>query len=98
MTTDQLTELFTKHADEFLKFERVESKTSNRADLHAFNLLDKLVPGECDIICAAEHDEFWLEVAPEDLAKAATTEEQIVELIRCGVRYDSEYDCLAMFT
>ena len=90
MTKDQ----YTKYSDEFLKFDRVENKTSQRSDLHAFNLLDKLVPGTVDMVSAAEHDEIWLEVSPEELAQVAT-EEQIIELIRCGVRYSR--DGLAMY-
>ncbi len=48
------------------------------------------------MVSAAEHDEILLDVDLEELAKVAT-EEQIVELIRCGVRYDSSTDSLAMF-
>lgn len=88
---------FEKHNDEFLKFDRVENKTSGRPDVHAFLLLDRLVPGAEDLISAAEHDEFFLDVDVEALAAVITTE-QVRELARCGVRYDSQYDCLAMFT
>lgn len=47
---------FAKHADcaEYLKFDRVEPKLSRRPDLHAFLLLDRLVPGIRDIIGCAE--------------------------------------------
>ncbi len=89
-------EQYNKHYDEFLKFDRVKNKTSNRADLHAFNLLDKLVPSKRDIVSAAEHDEIWLSISPAELSRVAT-EDQIIELIRCGVRYDSSCDALAMF-
>ena len=89
-------EQYKKYNDEFLNFDRVENKTSQRADLHAFNLLDKLMPATRDIVCCAEHDEIWLDVEPEELSKVAT-EEQIIELIRCGVRYDIGTDSLAMF-
>lgn len=93
MTSEQ----YDKYSDgEFLKFDRVQNKTSQRPDLHAFTLLDKLVPGNRDLVSAAEHDEIWLSVQPEELAKVAT-EEQIVELIRCGVRYDQTSEGLAMF-
>ena len=82
---------------EFLKFERVHNQLSNRPDIHAFLLLDKLVPRpNRDMVSSAEHDEIWLDVDPEELAEAAT-EEQIIELIRCGVRFDSQTDSLAMF-
>lgn len=88
--------VFDKFDDEFLKFERVENKRSKRPDLHAFLLLDELVPGTSDMVCAAEHDEFFIEVSPEKLAEVAT-EDQIRDLVRCGVRYSSEVDSLAMF-
>lgn len=93
---EKLQEWFETHDDEYGEFARVEYKTSGRRDLHAFNLLDRLVPGDCDMVAAAEHDEFFLEVEPEDLAKVAT-EADIVELIRCGVRYDESEASLAMF-
>lgn len=88
-----------KYEDDFLKFERVENKTSKRADLHAFMLLDRLFPrpeGRGDIVSAAEHDEIFLGVDPDELDEVAT-EDQMLELIRCGVRCDSSTDSLAMF-
>ncbi len=88
-------ELMKRHHDEFLKFDRVNPKRSNRTDLHAFLLLDQLVPNTGDMISAAEHDEFFLEVNMKKLAEVIT-EDQIIELIRCGVRI-TEYDCLGMF-
>jgi hypothetical protein len=81
-------------SDEFLKFDRVEKKRSKRPDLHAFLLLDELLPDDGDIVAAAEHDEIFLAPNPEDLARVAT-KEQIIELIRCGVRLSD--DSLAMF-
>lgn len=88
-------ELFEKYEDEYHKFDLVQNKLSQRADLHAFLLLDLIVPGKCDIVSSAEHDEIWLGVSLEELESA--TEEQILELIRCGVRLDSSNDALAMF-
>lgn len=81
---------------EFLKFERVANKKSSRPDLHAFILLNELVPGSRDIVSAAEHDEIYLEISPDELAKVAT-EQDIIDLHRCGVRYSSELDGLCMF-
>ena len=89
-------EQYEKYDDEFLKFDRVQNKLSQRADLHAFILLDSLFPNNHDIVSGAQHDEIWLDVSPEELAKVAT-EDQIIELIRCGVRYDESTDSLAMF-
>lgn len=91
-----IAEIFEKHEEEFLKFERIEIKLSNRADIHAFILLDRLFPGERDIIAAAEHDEIYLDVEPEELIKVAS-ELQLVDLIRCGVFYDKETCGLAMY-
>lgn len=96
MNTKELDALFEKHDDEFNKFESVSVKRSNRPDVHAFLLLDSLIPDKHDIVSGAEHDEIFLSVEPEDLARVAT-EDQIVELIRCGIRYDGLHDCLAMF-
>jgi hypothetical protein len=87
---------FETHEGEFLKFERVENKHSTRSDIHAFIVLDKLFPSARDMVSAAEHEEIYLDVNPEELAEKAT-EDQVIELIRCGVRYDSSTDSLAMF-
>lgn len=86
--------VFEKHNDEFLKFKRVKNKLSSRPDIHAFILLNQLVPGTRDMVSAAEHDEFFLDVDVDELEKVAT-EEQVIDLIRCGVRL-CDYG-LAMF-
>lgn len=91
-----LKELFQKHDDELLKFDRIHNKLSSRPDIHAFILLNQLVTDADDIICNAEHDQIWLSVTLDQLESVAT-EDQIVELIRCGVRLDGEHDGLAMF-
>jgi hypothetical protein len=88
-------ELFEKHSDEYLKFERVERKLTRRPDLHAFMVLDNLFPRDSDLVSAAERDEIFLDVEAEEIE--TLTEAMVIELIRCGVRYDSEFDCLAMF-
>jgi len=92
-----LEKMFEKYEDEFLEFDRIENPPSKRPDLCAFLLLDGLVPGSVDMICAAEHDQFWLDVDCELLSKEAM-EDDIVYLRRCGVRYDSETESLVMFT
>lgn len=92
----ELHERFEQIDDEYLKFDRVETKFSNRPDLHAFILLDKLVPGDRDLISCAEHDEFFFDIDPDTL-NGVVTDEQLVELVRCGVRYDASNDSLCMF-
>jgi len=92
-----LIETFANYEDEYIKFDRVINPLSSRPDLCAFILLDKLVPQPThDIIGSAEHDEIFLDVDCDKLAIVAT-EADIITLIRCGVRYDHEYDSLAMF-
>lgn len=97
MTKDQLIKIFEDNDNEFLKFENMplERRLSNRLDLHAFLLLDKIVAGTTDIIFAAEHDEIFLEVDLKEVANNIE-KEQVIDLIRCGVRL-SEFDCFAMF-
>jgi diadenosine tetraphosphatase ApaH/serine/threonine PP2A family protein phosphatase len=97
--SDEARELFDKHDDEFLKFERVpqDRKLSNRPDLCAFLLLDRLVPGgTSDIVAGAAHDEIWLDTDVDKLI-AVASEDDIVTLVRCGVRYDEDIESLAMF-
>lgn len=91
-----LKERFQQLDDEYLNFEAVENKRSGRRDLHAFLLLDSLLPGTRGMVCAATHDEFFLDIDQKQLNKVIT-DEQILELTRCGVHYDSETDSLAMF-
>lgn len=81
---------------EFLKFEKVENKLSNRRDLHALILMDKLVPSHVDMISGAEHDQIWFDCDVEDLEKAATFDD-VINLIRCGIFLCSETGSLSMF-
>lgn len=99
MTVDKLRELFYKFSEEvqLCAFDLVENKYSERSDLHAFILIDKIFPEKTAIIGHAAHDQIFIGVEIEELAKVIT-EEQILELVRSGVSYDSNYDCLYMFT
>lgn len=92
-------ELINFHLDncEGLKFEKVNYPLSRRPDLHAFILLDRIMPSDRDIVEAAEHDVIYLSIDVDKLAEVIT-EEQLLELLRCGVSYDSQYDCLYLFT
>lgn len=48
--------IFGKHDAEYLEFSSVQNKRSQRADLHAFMLLDELCPSSKDIVSCASHD------------------------------------------
>lgn len=98
MTREELNELFEKHSDnEYLEFNRVENPRSKRPDLHAFLLLDELVPGEGDLVSAAEHDEYFIHVDIDELC-AVITEAQVVELLRCGLSYDDYTESIKSHT
>lgn len=96
--TERLEAFFEAHNDEFLKYERVkpERRLHARPDLNAFLLLDKLVPGDTDLISAAMHDEIFFGVEPYQVMKAAS-EEDLLDLIRCGFRLPKGTDSLGMF-
>lgn len=83
------------HHGDYMRFDRVNHKLSQRADLHAFLLLDKLQPGHDNIVACSVHDEISLSIDVEDLNEVIT-DEQVLDLIRCGVRY-GEYDHLMMY-
>lgn len=87
---------FEKHEDEYSKFERIESPAHARPDICAFLLLARLDESNRDMVAAAERDEIFLAPDPESVFIVAT-EEELLTLIRCGVRYDDELDSFAMY-
>lgn len=78
-----------------MEFERIENPRSKRPDLHAFLVLDELLPAKekQDVIGGASHDEIYLAFDLESLAPVATPE-IVRDLVRCGVRYDSDGLCM----
>ena len=97
MTRDDMVEAFAK-ASELCSntFELVENKRSGRQDIHAFLLLDELLPGTTCIVADAERDKVWLDVDLDELTMAIS-EEDIVELARCGVWLDDDEEGLCMY-
>jgi len=89
---DDLQERMSKFEDDFLKFEEVKNPVSKRSDLHAFVMLDRWFPGESDIVVHAEHDEIWLDITDEQAN--TLTDDQLQELVRCGVRHDGSGLCM----
>lgn len=98
MTLEDLEILFETHGEEYAEFSRIpqERRLSNRPDLNAFLLLDRLFPGDEDLISAAEHDEYFISISPSDFAEKIT-EETLIDLIRCGLLYDTMTDSLCFF-
>ena len=73
-----------------------ERRLHLRPDLNAFLLLDKLLmPSPRDIVASVEHDEFFVDVVLQQLVGIATHED-ILDLIRCGVKFDRATDSLLL--
>jgi len=77
---------FDAHEPEYLKFKNVENKLSKRPHLHAFLLLDSVLPGTGPLVTTSYRDEVCLAFSLEKLAKSAITEEQVRDLVRCGIQ------------
>ena len=100
---DRIHALFEKYDDDYIKFERIppEQRRHPRPDICALIYLHERFGGQIDedgtsrdAVCCAEHDEIWLDWEP---AKLDVTEEDVLYLTRCGVRYDSGTSTFAMF-
>lgn len=91
-----LHETFEKFDKEFCEFERIDNPPNKRRDLCAMIMMDRLVPGSARILESAEHDEVYFSIDTSELAEVAT-ENDIRDLIRCGVRIGSDYAGLCMF-
>jgi hypothetical protein len=91
---------FDKHFPEYLKFENIDPALcpSRRPDLCAFIRLDKMFPAEHyeDIICGTNHDEIFLNVSVDSFKNVAT-DEDVLYLVRCGVRFVRDDDRFAIF-
>ncbi len=85
-------ELFDKHNSSFLEFDYIPpaERRHPRPDLCAMLYLHERLGGEGDAVSCAEHDEIFLDWQPNEL-----TEDDVIYLTRCGVRY-GEYG-LCMF-
>lgn len=80
--------------NEYLAFDRVAKPLHPRRDICAFIMLDKLAPCRApNIIASAIHDEIYLATDLEALAMNATLQD-IVDLVRCGVRYSASGLCM----
>jgi hypothetical protein len=78
------------------RFDLVTNRLSSRSDMHAFMLLDRLVPGTFCLLQWANVDQVWFEVAVGRVEEAAT-EEELRDLICCGVFYDARMNALSLF-
>jgi hypothetical protein len=88
-----LEERFQQFSDHYREFDRIEAPLSRRPDLHALLLLDEIVP-EVDkgILGESTHEFIFLNI---DMSAFAydVTDDQILELVRCGVRIEGGFLC-----
>lgn len=90
-----LSEIFKKHESHYCCFHEIESPKTKRRDLQAFLILDSIFKDNKKIISGVDTYSIYLSVEIEELAQKAT-EEQILDLIRCGVSYEEKYDSLTI--
>lgn len=101
MEQEAITDLaaeFERHEGLSHKFEGISNPPSQRPDLCALILIDMLMPSATRnwMLGAAEHDQVWIGVDCDELAKVISSE-QVEYLVRCGIFYDKDYCCLSMF-
>ena len=96
MTGEAIDALFDKHDGEFLHFERIppDQRRHPRPDLCAMVYLHERFGGSGDAVSCARHDEIWLDW---DATACELTEEDVVYLRRCGVRFDCDNDSFCLF-
>lgn len=98
MSIPAFTALMLEHYenDEHSRFDHVEHKLSQRGDVHAIMLLDKLIPGDhyaLEYVVDASVVFSW---KVGDVAKVISAE-QVLELVQCGVYIDEDEDlCLGV--
>lgn len=87
---------FSKYMTEYCNFDNITEKYTNKRDLNALILLDKLFPDTSNIIRSVESHIICLNISLEDLINKAS-EEQLLNIIRCGIWYDSAKERLFMY-
>lgn len=96
---DGMAERWERVNDEFIKFENIpkSDRPFTSPDICAFALLDKKFPAErdFDMVSCAGHDEIYLRIESEQIAQL--TDDEILYLTRCGVRYEDDTESLALF-
>lgn len=97
MTSEEISAAFERHEDEYLKWDRVpaERRRHCRKDIHVFLTLHDKFPSDqgergVDMIAFSQHDEYGLEVNPED--ENTLDDDDVRDLVRAGLRlYDGSF-------
>ena len=92
MTTTEVKNYYATATD--ITFPENSNKHSQRKDLNAFLIIDRLLPNKTDyIIAGATHDVIYLSLDPDEIPDVAT----LNDLFQCGVNYNSLDDYFYMF-
>jgi hypothetical protein len=105
MKPNEIAEIYNKYQEgdyAFLDFELVENKRSTIPDLHGMLLFAEIFKPQHRIVSAAEHDQIWfnhgdLEEDENYNSIFPITEEQLLELFRCGFSFDEETESFFAF-
>lgn len=89
-------EMFEKHEDEYLKFDRipVADRPYPNKELCAMLYIAKLMKDPTKFGYQPAHDILYL---PCVVDLKTLTEDDVIYLRRCGIHYEEEFDCLADF-
>lgn len=93
---ERVEQWFKDHEDEeFLKDHRILScqRLHPRPDICAMLYVHNFDPNDRDIVSCAEHDEIWFDFNAFD----KLTEDDVIYLLRCGIRWDDDARMLASF-
>ena len=91
----KLSERFENVNDDYLKFDQIEKPLHPSNDLAGLLKIASLLKDPTNFPMSADHDSLYL-ARPEDMVEL--TDDDILELTRCGISYDSSNDCLFKFT
>jgi hypothetical protein len=92
MTRKEFEACCEKNKDEGDEFERIKNPPTKRQDLCGMILLDRLDPDTDDIVSMADCEELCLGADVSAVVKAST-EADVIALLRCGIWFDKERDC-----
>ena len=97
MEREKFVEIWKLHDDEYCRTENIKNKICESTDLSALMLIHKfMIDKVADLIVSSEHDIIYL-TPIDNLDLKKIKESDILDLIRYGVRYEDDFDCLTMF-
>lgn len=92
----KLHDRFKQFAEDYLEFKEAKNPRSPRPDVHVLIMLAEMFPADRDLISAAEHDQYWLDVDCDEFNKLVT-DDQLRDMIRAGLMHCNDTDSLSFF-